>query len=313
MRVCWAITSEREALEFLLPEKVDSILFSRAFMPKRGLSDELKKAIRNNRCKMMVDSGAFSNFAKPGTVSIDEYMKFLEENRSFCHEYITFDDMRSRHQSVKNHRRLTKNGFEPLFVDHLHFKWHDALDEFYSSGEKLCWGSLVKGHQFKNDKNMMNQRVEQRHCKGEEKPKSKLHLLGVGTGVRKFLPWIDITDSIDSTSWVTGPRRFGHLVWLDMNEDGWPCLHGRPYKQTSEEIRRAAKSKGFDIGEWRDRMIIAIRAHKGYYKKFESRLKKAHERKEDLVKVQKSVDDFIVEQRDPSILDLVKTMDEAWS
>jgi hypothetical protein len=58
---------------------------------KRSFLEILKK----HRGPVMLDSGAFTNFTKPGTVKYDEWLEFAKEAKSWATELIQFDDLRS--------------------------------------------------------------------------------------------------------------------------------------------------------------------------------------------------------------------------
>lgn len=160
--------------------------------------------------KVMLDSGAFTNFQKPGTVTLEMYREFLKAHAPCFDEMITLDDIKQKKNTLINFDRLKKDGHKVMLVDDMRDGSQDVLPEFiphYKREEKMClsgWGKAVDaaGEQMKKPQGMMQQlgkRIE-----AARTHKVSLHLLAVGS-LSKFLPHLDRIASVDSAAWGRGP------------------------------------------------------------------------------------------------------------
>jgi hypothetical protein len=199
------------------------------------------------------------------------------------------------------------------------FSWASALDPEYKSGRKMCWGGLVSkqgqpspagragsgrhARDFDKEKERREERERwlREHKKGDDppmdaftrrvthragfarvKPLSKIHLLGVGMRLKRFLPFADIVDSFDTASWRLAPSRFGKVVWVSRDDNGWPGLHLKNWREVAPDMAKKLKSMGFDLSKEIDRNRIAIRAFKAFFKMVEERHDKAKEAGENI-------------------------------
>jgi len=296
--------------KFLVKHNVEHVLVTFAEHVQSGkINPDLMEAAKEGRLKLMLDSGAFTNFSKPGFVSLKAFRGFLEGHANRFSEIVTFDDLRSRSKTIKNYRVLKNDGHDVLFVDHIYFRWNDSLQPFYKSGNKLCFGSLVKKTSDSQTHTLLEQ-LEKRMDAAREKPKSKVHLLGVGTRVKKFLPHLDVVDSLDTSSWFTGPARFGGVVIAKAGEDGWPFLQHDNYRHMTEEVRSMFRKAGLDPNHHLGRVEMAVKAFKKFFRLFDARYKKAIESKEDLVEKSMEDDDSLV-QKALTVTDAMEAIEES--
>lgn len=169
----------------------------------------------------MLDSGGFTNFQKPGTVKIEQYCEYLKSHKDIWSEYVTFDDLASRDNTIKQHEQLLKGGFKPLFVDHIRLKDDARLLKYWKRDPKLClssWGTVVNttGPQVEVQENVKQQLA--RRVELGRKVKTKVHLLAVSS-LAKFMPFLDVVDSVDSATWGRQPG-YGRLIYAYQKDIG---------------------------------------------------------------------------------------------
>jgi len=168
---------------------------------------------KKKRKKLFLGSGAFTNFLRPGHVSIEAYCDYLKSYASEWDEYETMHDLSSRDQTLSNHSWLLEQGLSPLFVDHLKFKDDPRLIKYYQNASKVCLSSWGKQAALAEDSESlsldlrveMNKKVNICRSLGTRK-----HLLSVSS-LLKFLPHLDTVASVDSAAWSKIPG-YGELV-----------------------------------------------------------------------------------------------------
>jgi len=183
--------------------------------PRRTFTEELKK----HSGRVMIDSGGFSNFTRPGTVRFDEWAEYVKDAKSWCDEYVTFDDLGSRSRTLKFFAKARKLGLDPLFVDHLWMRTQRTeVDAIWKSADKLCLSGFARTlptqKPFPGDPKA---RVHEAFEKGREH-KTSTHLLAVSS-LRRFLPYLDRVHSVDSAGWAKGAA-FGAVLIFDPEDLG---------------------------------------------------------------------------------------------
>lgn len=271
----------KSGIDMLLEEKVQSILVSFAYC-RKGLPENLVKACSRG-LNLMIDSGGFTNGIKPGSVKIEDYLEFLKEWRSKVSEYVVLDDPRKRQITLNNMDRMTKEGYKPIFVDHIWFKWVPQLEGAYKSGLKVCWGGMgssskgAVGDWAKTDRwRKISDRISQRYAKAKSSPLSRIHLLAVGQRLRRYLPWLDVVDSFDAATWCRAPGQYGKwcLFYPATKDVPYPIFRQissesysgvRPPKEVFEQADRY----GLNLHKYDDRIRMAIKELKKYYRALE--------------------------------------------
>lgn len=271
----------KPGIDMLLEERVKSILTSFAFF-RKGIPDNLVAACKRG-VNVMVDSGGFTNGLKPGSVRLEDYLEFLKEWGPKVTEYVVLDDPRKRLSTLKAMEQMIKQGYKPLFVDHIWFKWASQLDPSYKAGAKVCWGGIgssansAVGDWAKSDRwRKISDRINHRYLKAAAAPKSNIHLLAVGQRLRRFLPWFDVVDSFDAATWSRAPAQYGKLCMY------YPATKEKPYpifRQISsesysgtrppKEVFDQADRYGLDLNKYEDRIRMAIRELKKYFRAIE--------------------------------------------
>ena len=255
----------------------------------KRIPDEIIKHVKSGRIKLMADSGAFTNFSKPGKVTIEGYMEWLKEYKHLFDEYVTMDNLRNRDQTIKNYERLRKEGFNPLFVDHMIFRESDAIKPYYKKGNKLCWGGMVHykppgSKDFKLATGMppfVKARVTKRSALAAEAPQSSLHLLGVGMKIGYFLPWFHMVKSFDSTAYLA-PGLFGRDYAIELNDNKWPKIVSAKTPEQKQAARDAITRMGMDPNHHVGRKTLGVKMLEKYYKMLWDRYVKAREANEQL-------------------------------
>lgn len=294
MKGYFSVGNSKKDIAMLLEEGVKDILFSYAFCLHRGLPEILQAAVKEKKINLMIDSGAFTNAKKPGTVTLEPYMKFLTEWSDFITEYVVLDDMIDRSVTLKNYKAMKAEGFTPQYVDHLWFHYIPELEAVYGSGEKAGWSGMdwisrkdapaTQGHVGWN-KARFETRLAERAFKAIKAPKTQLHLFGVGQKLWRFLPHFEVVDSFDSSTWVTSVSRFGRIPYFQEATKDNPVPKFRqldPNKPFPDDLRARIKSAGMDMRNDADRRRLAVRELLKYYKELNKFHRKAVARGVDL-------------------------------
>jgi hypothetical protein len=179
-----------------------SVLVSLAHIPRAGKPrEEFMATLKRHSGQVMIDSGGFSNFATPGKVNFDEWAEFMLEHKSWVDEYVQFDDLRSRAQTIKLYEKAKAKKLQPLFVDHLWFRSQKAyLDRVWKQNDKLCMSGFARtgpGQESFPDDPVV--RMRERMQKAEDDD-TMCHMLAVGS-LRRFLPYFRRVHSVDSAGW----------------------------------------------------------------------------------------------------------------
>ena len=214
---------------------------------------------------LMLDSGAYSAWKKGIKINIDEYIKFVEDNREYIDVYINLDVIDNGQASFDNWKYMRSCGLNPVPVYHAStdvkylIKYLKEVD-YIGIGGIATWTRKQRLQSF--DRLWSTYLVDFFGI-----PTHKVHAMGM-TSLQLMLryPWY----SVDSTSWVlTGrygsifvPRyRKGKYVY---DENTWKVLvstrltpgslaegkHISTYSEMERErILDYIHSKGYCLGE----------------------------------------------------------------
>jgi len=153
----------------------------------------------------MLDSGAYSAWKKGIKINIDEYIKFVEDNREYIDVYINLDVIDNGQASFDNWKYMRSCGLNPVPVYHAStdvkylIKYLKEVD-YIGIGGIVTWTRKQRLQSF--DRLWSTYLVDFFGI-----PTHKVHAMGM-TSLQLMLryPWY----SVDSTSWVlTG--RFGSI------------------------------------------------------------------------------------------------------
>jgi hypothetical protein len=201
-----------------------NVLVSYAFFKGREevahkLTDQIKAAGK----RLMLDSGAFSNVQRPGTVSLEQYEAYLKEHRKRWTEYVTFDDLCSRDKTIRQHEALLARGHRPLFVDHMRMREDERVLKYWKRDDKVALGAFgvfrdrsAGAAGYKQQRNPH----EALHKKAEDgrKLKTTVHLLAVSS-LTRFLHHADVISSVDSAAWGRSVA-FGKVLVAERRDVG---------------------------------------------------------------------------------------------
>jgi len=158
-----------------------------------------------NKVNLFLDSGAFSAKSKGASISLDEYILFIKENKPYIDVYANLDVIGDANASWENQKIMEKAGLSPLPVFHIEddFKYLDKCLSY----DYFCLGGMASGYTTQQRKAFLDKCFNIICNTKDGLPKSKVHGFGM-TSLDLMLryPWY----SVDSTSWVqTG--RFGNV------------------------------------------------------------------------------------------------------
>ncbi len=128
------------------PEPVDDpalpILVSYHYAREgRGFSKETtSRVLRDPAIEMMLDSGAFSAANAGAEIKLDDYMRYLEENRGW-HGYVALDKLGDPRTTAAQLDVMRSNGFSPVPV-HV---WGDdeaKMNELFEWAPWVCLGGF---------------------------------------------------------------------------------------------------------------------------------------------------------------------------
>ncbi len=282
------VGASRSDGELLLELGVKSILISYAYC-KSGIPDNLMKAAREKKINLMLDSGAYTNVMKPGSVTFEGYTDFLKSHKDVVTEYVVLDDPKKREVTLENYARMLKAGLDPMIVDHVWFEWASSISKVYSSGKKICWGGLLSnptgpmkdwasGLTKFSPRNYSQtpgawlgicRRLAERYKKAVDGKKTHVHLLAVGQRLHRLLPFLNVVDSFDATSWLMSPAFGRVMVYRGADpKTGIPKIG--PIHHTALPPEFKSKYKGYDFSKWLDRRKGCVRELVKYYADIES-------------------------------------------
>lgn len=291
----FSLSGSRSGIETLIEEGVDSVLVSFAYMSD-SLAEFLADSVKKGRLKhVMIDSGAFTNYSKPGTVTLPDYMKFLEDWAPEVTEYAVLDNLRSRSATLATYEKMVEAGLDPMLIDHVYLPWSDKLSPYYAAGKKLGWGGMVIGGDGSRvPRAKLAALVEKRAGFAREGKKTPIHLYGVGQKTWRFLPYFDVVHSLDSTSWESASGGFGMIMGYYPPGEGadQPRIRGTHYASDLPPfMKEKVKKSKLDMTVRKDRVRFAIREFLQYYPALEQYYKKnVGKSSEEWASVVKSLD-----------------------
>ena len=221
-------------------------------------SERMAKAIRRNRQRIFLDSGAFSAFTQGAWISPREYARFIRQNHDLIELAANLDVIGRGHEQVSySNLRIMQKLLEYDGLSHLIKPVHhlrdddDWLRRYLGEGHDfICLGGLVP-ESAQNQRRWLDHVWARYLTKPDGTPKVKVH--GFGLANRKLIfryPW----HSVYSTSWVHISRNGG--VVLDFKfPDGSISDHVVIFSETSSS-RTVAGSWHYSSLSPADRMQV---------------------------------------------------------
>ena len=247
-----------------------SFTFLRQSQDKSGKYLDL---LKKHSGHVMIDSGAFTNFHKPGTVGYDEWLEFMKDNKSWADEYIQFDSIKSRSKTVELYHEAKKAGLDPHFVDHLWAKTYiDEAKSIWKGSDKVAVSGTAATPSASTGSfpSASMDRYGEAFQQGRDLD-THTHLLGAGS-LRRFLPNLDRVHSADSASWGRSTE-FGTVLFFTEGKIGdfkVPVLAGFKNDYSTSDKKAAPK----EIWDKCWKKVVAANGwdNKGYSKTFKVRL-----------------------------------------
>lgn len=263
--------------------KGQALLTSFATLDEKGRDPEKEHrfltALKGHDGLVMVDSGGFTNFTKPGTVQFDDWLKFMKAHKGWVDEYVTFDDLRSRAKTVGHYEKARAAGLNPIFVDHLWFRHTPEVEKVWEREQKVAVSGFAKTLPGQENAGVAPMDRLAKAFERGRAHKTFTHMLAVGS-IRKYLGDFDRVHSVDSTAFDKSAAYGSTLVYMMGEYRGFnvPLLKGFNYPEAQNQHRplpddlkrvydKTAKSHGVDKVSPNTRAkILSILAIKKYIK-----------------------------------------------
>lgn len=220
-----------------------------------GKGKRMSSKIRETNRRVFLDSGAFSSFTKGVTVNIEDYVRFIMENKdiiiqedgALCASVL--DAIGDYKSTFWNQAKMQELGVTPLPCYH-YGEPKEVLDYYVQNYPYMTIGGMVpiSTPQLK----IWLDRIWQYIVDEQGKPKTKVHGFGLTTlSLMQNYPWY----SVDSSAWVqagsVGNIYFNHRT-IPISEHS-PARKKRDGhydnlpKSQQEAIREYVEGKGFSI------------------------------------------------------------------
>lgn len=203
------------------------------------------KRTKQNRVRLMLDSGAYTAWTKGEAIDLKEYIAYIKKNSEYIDTYFNLDVIPGRQgqkrtpkiieegaaASYKNLQLMKKAGLTPIPVFHQQEdpKW---LRKMIDGGEPYIALSTFKELSIKDNVNWLDECFSLLTDK-EGKPLRKVHGLGVASfELLKQYPWY----TCDATSWAL-TAAYG-AVFVPQYRGGKPDFSLEPIKLTVSTVDR---------------------------------------------------------------------------
>jgi hypothetical protein len=156
--------------------------------------------------RIILDSGAWSAFTQGVPISLDEYIDYINRNRSVIWWYSNLDDMTDHKRTLHNQTEMERQGFAPVPVFHTGEPW-SALQAYVEQYRYLALGKIIP---FTTSPKVIIPWVAK--CFRIAEPyRTTFHGFGVSNmTLLKLFRW----STADSSSWAGG-YRFGRVPLFD--------------------------------------------------------------------------------------------------
>lgn len=201
-----------------------------------------KKAKKEPKVQLFLDSGAYSAFSQGVEIDINEYIDFIKKHEHLLDVYVNLDVIGTKSKgptkqtaedTLRNQKIMEKAGLNPMPVFHR----GEPVEYLIDYIENYDYIGLGMGRAIGNMGQIylwLDRIFSQHICDAEGMPKTKVHGFGM-TSLKLMMryPWY----SVDSTSWViTG--RVGSIFVPRYKGGEWV------YDENSWKISVSARSPG---------------------------------------------------------------------
>lgn len=179
-------TSEIAAIKEAQPPR---LLLSYFYFKRTRLEDFVKRL--GYMPEIMLDSGAWTAFNSGENIRLEDYQKYIQDNRSFISSYLSLDVLFDSDRSFSNWQEMKRNGFDPIPV--FHYKEDENYLKKYIDHSKIIGlgGTVPESSKTKV--------AEWVRLLCWQYPEIDFHLLGSSS--RKILDSCDLS-SVDSSTWI---------------------------------------------------------------------------------------------------------------
>lgn len=185
-----------------------NILVSYAFCGKNEKMRNLTfgSAI-DKRTNLMIDSGAYSLFCattnKLNWLTLDNYCKFLDTYGQYVEKYVALDVINDDKASKNNYETMLHRGHNPMYVFTNYDTDFEYLKHAVAQNPHVCVaGGLLANRPW----------LHKRYQDVYKYTGGLIHALA-------FVKFPDMLQlpihSVDSSSWIQGGLKYGHLKWWD--------------------------------------------------------------------------------------------------
>lgn len=179
-------TAEITAIQEARPPR---LLLSYFYFRRTRLEDFVKRL--GYTPEIMLDSGAWSAYNSGQLINLEEYLEYIQANRSHIGYYVSLDAIFNSDRSFSTWEIMREKGFDPIPV--FHFKENeDYLKKYIEYSKIVCLGGTVP----ERNKHKVAEWVR---LLCWEYPEIDFHLLGSSS--RKIIDTCDLY-SVDSSTWI---------------------------------------------------------------------------------------------------------------
>lgn len=197
--------------ERAITDSLPQVLESYHYVNKQRYVD----AMRDNGAKILLDSGAYSAYTLGATISLDEYIGYIERNKDIIEQdadgamyVIVLDSIRDPEGTRFNQHEMERRGVRPLPCFHQgEPEWY--LEYYISRYEFITLGGMTN---TSNRARMvwLDRLWEKYLTDGSGNPRCKVHGLGMTSlSLMARYPWY----SVDSSSWIQATAFGSVMTW----------------------------------------------------------------------------------------------------
>lgn len=172
--------------------KPKGLMLSYWYWKKKNIKELINKI--GYKPNIIVDSGAYTAWNQNKNVNINDYYRFLDENKDYINEYISLDIIGNPQKTYENYLKFITDGYKPMPVYHYNSDI-DLLKKYLKITDRVCLGNTVPVKNKKIVANWVNSLIQ-------KFPQVDFHLLGSTSKIIiKNCPRLK---SCDSSTYIIG-------------------------------------------------------------------------------------------------------------
>lgn len=189
MNVYFVTIGIRSEMDIIKKVRPKHILCSYWYFSKKPMADFVSAI--GYRPDILLDSGAYSAYAKKKEMNINEYMEYIRNNQDYISRYISLDVIGDSGQTKRNYWTMRECGLNPIPVVHYGEPADDVALYESLGADTIALGNTVGIR----DKDIVSKWCAELH---KNYPNVNLHLLGSSS--KKILEG-NVLSSCDSSAW----------------------------------------------------------------------------------------------------------------